>query len=113
MKFYVFIMHMKPVKKNEKKFGGGSKNFFFRPKILDPPKKSFGRKEKNQTLHVSNFNEIPPGVPKLQPIEIWDLMMTKNVIIAAGGRTGGAKSTKFWLIKLMDGVKLTTQSKKF
>ena len=111
MKLYVFIMHMKPVKKNKKEFGGGQKNVF-RPKILDP-KKSFGRKEKNQTLHVSNFNEIPPGVPKLQPIEIWDLMMTKNVIIAAGGRTGGAKSTKFWLIKLMDGVKLTTQSKKF
>ena len=68
MKFYVFIMHMKPVKKNEKKFGGGSK-FFFVPKFWTP-KKYIGRKEKNQTSHVSNFNEIPPGVPKLQPIEI-------------------------------------------
>ena len=38
MKFYVFIMHMKPVKKNEKKLEG-VKKIFFRPKILDPPKK--------------------------------------------------------------------------
>ena len=49
----------------------------------------------------------------LQPIEIRDLMMTKNIIIAAGGRTGRAKSTKFWLIKLIDGAKLTAISKQF
>ena len=45
MKFYVFIMHMKPVKKNEKKFGGGKKKFF-RPKILDPPKNNLAERKK-------------------------------------------------------------------
>ena len=46
MKFYVFIMHMKPVKKNEKKIGGGQTNFFSVKKFLTPQKNDLAERKK-------------------------------------------------------------------